>query len=167
LNAGVTGPNPGNVGGGPGNDVQIDNISVELDITGKFNATPPTTGFFSGLGSIYAFDPFTPVPTTELSEIISLGGLGGMVANTSATTFLRESPTKKSNGALFLNGSSVVTNSFYDVFFELSINGGQTWIAQNQESGTLFASVPEPATLALFGSGLLGLGLLRRRKAKK
>jgi hypothetical protein len=31
-------------------------------------------------------------------------------------------------------------------------------------AGTLTAAVPEPGTLTLFGAGLAGLGLLRRRR---
>ena len=49
-----------------------------------------------------------------------------------------------------------------------------SWVMSNAAGGTLsadsdawsyyFTSVPEPGTLALFGIGLLGMGLARRRK---
>lgn len=54
-----------------------------------------------------------------------------------------------------LSGSSATGNLAPQHFFVQ--NGGQLKLESN--------AVPEPATLAIFGAGLLGLGALRRRKS--
>jgi PEP-CTERM motif len=54
-------------------------------------------------------------------------------------------------------GVSVTPQSYLDPSFQ------NVALAGSQIIGTV-APIPEPASLALFGAGLLGLGLLRRRK---
>lgn len=54
-----------------------------------------------------------------------------------------------------LSGSALTGNAAPQHFFVQ--NGGQLKLESN--------AVPEPATLAIFGAGLLGLGALRRRKS--
>jgi len=92
------------------------------------------------------------------------------------------------NTLTFLNGGSVVaTITGSDVAAGGNANGGQAGLGTNnyvnifnlpqydsvvltttqanfEVDNIAFGQVPEPATLALFGAGLLGLGALRRRK---
>ncbi len=63
-----------------------------------------------------------------------------------------------SSAGACLQGASVTPQTFADLSFQNAAAAG------SQVIGTA-ASIPEPATLALFGAGLTGLGLMRCRRS--
>jgi len=120
--------------------------SVPLPSPGG-SSTNPATGrcrlSVSLDGGNSFFDVFTEVsmslqvisgdstPTTRFfdAEMLSLSTAGGGGGG-GGTVMLRESPTLKSKGQTTLRESPTLPsrgNSFFDVFTELSIDGGQTW----------------------------------------
>jgi len=91
------------------------------------------------------------------TEMLALdASLGGGV-------MIRESPTLASIGQTSItdNGDGTYQiSSFFDVFTELTIDGGITWYP-DQNGPARMTLIPEPATICLLGLGGI---LLRRRK---
>jgi len=80
---------------------------------------------------------------------------------------IRESPTKQSTGqtkVTDIGGGLYHIDSFFDVFTELSLDGGQTWIPS---TGPVYVTlVPEPSSLVCLTCGAIALaaGFARRRR---
>jgi hypothetical protein len=94
---------------------------------------------------------------TEMLSMNLIGGSGWQ---------LRESPSKQSTGQTRVQpeaGGQYHIDSFFDVFTELSVDGGQTWIPgispSNGRVSGAGTTVPEPGTLLLLTTAALGLGL--------
>ena len=108
--------------------------------------------------SLWGLSPGSPVPI-EMLQLQLVGLQPGML--------LRESPTLPSTGqtqVTDVGGGLFRIDSFFDVFTELSLDGGQTWIpGSNSLHLELRSSAPEPGLPALLGLGLAGMLLLRRR----
>jgi PEP-CTERM motif-containing protein len=126
------------------------------------NGGPFQPIFLEGRVKTVAYGKNSPtqpgVFVTEMLQMTLSGPPGVMV---------RESPTLPSLGQtsiLPVGGGEFHIDSFFDVFTELSIDGGSTWIPSNGPTHvTLY--LPEPATAMLIALGLVGFaGLSRRRK---
>lgn len=116
---------------------------------------------------------FDPVPThvrvthqssgpgieTFETEMVAMDPVGGGV-------MIRESPTQQSLGITpltDLGGGLMRIDSFFDIFIELSLDGGQNWVPANAPAHMTLVDTPEPATLGILGLGLLALAARRRR----
>ena len=130
--------------------------------------------FIPGTGS------FNDVASQAIGDgaIVTLGKIGNTTGtfdtemlsmNLSGSSFLgpymvRESPTRASLGRTTvadIGGGLYRIDSFFDVFTELSLDGGANWVP-DQNGPMRLTLLPEPGTAAM--AGLAGLLLLRRRR---
>jgi hypothetical protein len=93
----------------------------------------------------------TVFDTEMLSLDLSGGNLGGVM--------IRESPTLPSLGKTSIRESPTLglyhIDSFFDVFTELSIDGGQNWWPADRPMH--LTGVPEPSTIVMAAIGLVAL----------
>jgi len=140
---------------------------VSTQVTGPFGGGPSTV-------------PLTGAATIEFATLSADPGqptyVGMQILSLTATNpnfpsiLLRDSLTLASGGegaVTYLNGERYNITSFFDVFTELSLDGGQTWTPSNGSmhlAGALV--VPEPGTFILtaIGGMLLAFVAIRRRR---
>jgi len=158
-------PQPGPVG-------EMETFISTLD--GGAQVCPPGTGA-GGCGPAIPFTLQGPVVTHVFgkgptdttgswdTEMVSMSLTGNVGGN---PVMIRESPTLPSLGhtsVTDIGGGQFRIDSFFDVFTELSVDGGSSWIAS--AGSTHMRLVPEPSSLLIIGIGCLGLlGLGRRRR---
>lgn len=124
-------------------------------LSGPFN---PIT--LSGPVQTLVFGKVGNVTGTFATEMLSLNLSGGGV-------MLRESPTLQSTGQTTITnigGGNFQITSFFDVFTELSVDGGVSWIPSSSSTHVNLQVIPEPGTVALMLSGLALCAIGRRRR---
>lgn len=109
----------------------------------------------------------TRVFDTEMLSLTLTGGGGGG----GGALMIRESPTLASMGKTMIDGPDqgglYRIDSFFNVFTELSIDGGQTWMPGDGALRMSGSNVPEPSALvawSLLGASGIGVRWWRRRK---
>jgi hypothetical protein len=137
----------------------------------------------SGAGNIGGgmWFPFTlsGVPNTTSVRITGTMGLPGdysteMVGlNLTAytpfgTVMIRESPTLASTGHTTLTPvlGGYQIDSFFDIYTELSLDDGMTWMPADSVERVDYTCIPEPPSTALLAIGMTGLLLMYRRSRK-
>lgn len=111
-----------------------------------------------------------PTPTGDGTvfdtEMLSLDLSGGTLP---PGLLIRESPTLPSLGKTSIRESPTLglyhIDSFFDVFTELSIDGGQTWTPA--DGPMHLTGVPEPSTLTLAGLGLVACAAMAIRRVRR
>lgn len=160
-------------------------VSIDCDVntgrvkapTGGSTVTTPLSGpgFLVMKGDQTTQQPFGTLIDSMISihddggghysmEMLQMNIHGG---NLPQGTRLRESPTLVSTGQTTITpqGNQFQFNSFFDIFFELSTDDGQSYMPALGPEHMTGGPTPEPATFIAIGAGLVGFGLRRRKKS--
>jgi hypothetical protein len=101
---------------------------------------------------------------TIQTQILALDSSGGQFP---PNVDLRCSPTIPSTGTTTfdpLPGGGFHINSFFDIFTELSLDGGETWTPSTGSSRATLTPLPEPSSVVLLAAGTAIVLIARWRR---
>lgn len=143
----------------------LENFHSDVGGEVSINGGPLTPVTLSGQVMVQVGDGYTPGSFgTFNTEMLALDLIGG------GGVRIRESPTLASTGQTTiqaLGGGLFQITSFFDIFTELSLDGGQNWIPSTGSTHMELTNVPEPSTWVLMGSALALGAVLRRRLGRQ
>jgi hypothetical protein len=129
------------------------NFTYSVDL--RRGNDPFATHTGTGTAHVVGTAPLGAEPRIFDTEMLSFDISG--VYNGVSPFLIRESPTIASTGKTTIEtlaGGQYRIDSFFDVFTEMSVDGGQSW----------FPMVPEPSTAVLMMLGMVGATQLCKRR---
>lgn len=140
---------------------EIETFSSQLHGQGALFGNPLSVTANGNVTTV-VFNKVGNVTGTFQTEMLSMNLSGGSLP---PGVMIRESPTLPSQGVTSITdigGGLYNIDSFFDVFTELSIDGGQTW-TPDQNGPERVTLVPEPSVYALASLAAVLLALRRTR----
>ncbi len=147
----------------------IDSFNSGLSGLLSINNGPPNAFFAAAAVQVLVQKVAGPPGLTGVfqTEMLQLD-----ITGLPAGAMIRESPTLASSGQTTIQdigNSRFMITSFFDIFTELSLDGGQSWIPSSGSGRVNLAAAgaPEPSSLALLGIAFLGMtGIVSRCKRR-
>ncbi len=147
-----------------GNEVESFGSYFTGDVS--VNGTPVGEAVLSGLVDVTVFGRTSDSETGSFATEITFD-LTGSLGGNSIEVITNPNPADASDGDTTIsangNGTYHIT-SYFDIFTELSLNGGPIEEPVGGGSVHVDLEAPEPASLSLLAAALAGLGLVRRRR---